>query len=76
MWDPETLVVYSWGPVEGETKNPIDMWIDDCVDLAVIEAMALRDIMNEREAEAKETFREYWERTRGIKLDVKLPTSC
>ena len=49
------------------------MWIDDCVDLAVIEAMALRDIMNEREAEAKETFREYWERTRGIKIDVKLP---
>ena len=52
------------------------MWIDDCVDLAVIEAMALRDIMNEREAEAKETFREYWERTRGTKLNVKLPTSC
>ena len=76
MWDPETLVVYSWGPIEGETKNPIDMWIDDCVDLAVIEAMALRDIMNEREAEAKETFREYWERTRGTKLNVKLPTSC
>jgi len=25
------------------------MWIDDCVDLAVIEAMALRDIMNEAE---------------------------
>ena len=52
------------------------MWIDDCVDLAVIEAMALRDIMNEREAEAKETFREYWERTRGTELNVKLPTSC
>ena len=52
------------------------MWIDDCVDLAVIEAMALRDIMNEREAETKETFREYWERTRGTKLNVKLPTSC
>ena len=49
------------------------MWVDDCVDLAVIEAMALRDIMNEREAEAKETFREYWERTRGIKIDIKLP---
>jgi len=49
------------------------MWLDDCVDLAVIEAMALRDIMDEREAEAKETFREYWERTRGVKLDVKLP---
>tara|TARA_B100001094_G_scaffold115949_1_gene111866 strand:+ start:541 stop:693 length:153 start_codon:yes stop_codon:yes gene_type:complete len=49
------------------------MWLDDCVDLAVIEAMALRDIMGEREAEAKETFREYWERTRGVKLDVKLP---
>lgn len=48
------------------------MWIDDCVDLAVIEAMALRDIMNEREAEAKETFREYWERTRGEKLPVKI----
>ena len=49
------------------------MWIDDCVDLAVIEAMALRDIMNEREAEKpKETFREYWERTRG----EKIPTSC
>ena len=52
------------------------MWIDEVPDLAVIEAMALRDIMNEREAEAKETFREYWERTRGVKLDVKLPTSC
>jgi hypothetical protein len=51
-------------------KNPIDMWIDDCVDLAVIEAMALRDIMNEREEtnKRKETFREYWERTRGVKL--------
>ena len=36
------------------------MWIDDCVDLAVVEAMALRDIMNERKAEVKETFREYW----------------
>jgi len=48
------------------------MWIDDCVDLAVIEAMALRDIMNEREAEAKETFREYWERTRGKKLPTAL----
>jgi hypothetical protein len=53
-------------------KNPIDMWIDDCVDLAVIEAMALRDIMNEREAETKETFREYYERTRGEKLPVKI----
>ena len=77
MWDPETLVVYSWGPVEGETKNPINMWIDDCVHYSVAEAMVLREIMNEREAEKpKETFREYWERTRGVKLDVKLPTSC
>ena len=72
MWDPRPGFVYSWGPVAGETKNPIDMWIDDCVDLAVIEAMALRDIMNEREAEAKETFREYWERTRGKKLPTSL----
>ena len=23
MWDPETLVVYSWGPVEGETKTQL-----------------------------------------------------
>jgi len=45
------------------------MWVDDCVHIAVVEAMALRDIMNEREAEAKETFREYWERTRGVKLN-------
>ena len=51
------------------------MWVDDCVHYSVAEAMALREIMNEREAEAKtkETFREYWERTRGVKLDVKLP---
>ena len=52
------------------------MWIDDCVHYSVAEAMVLRDIMNERENEADETFREYWERTRGVKLDVKLPTSC
>jgi hypothetical protein len=25
------------------------MWIDDCVHIAVVEAMALRDIMNEAE---------------------------
>ena len=57
------------------------MWIDDCVDLAVIEAMALRDIMNEHvDGEGQETFREYYERTRGEKLpqslDVKFPPSC
>ena len=25
------------------------MWVDDCVHIAVVEAMALRDIMNEAE---------------------------
>ena len=25
------------------------MWLDDCVHIAVVEAMALRDIMNEAE---------------------------
>lgn len=49
------------------------MWIDDCVDLAVIEAMALRDIMSEHvDGEGQETFREYYERTRGEKLPVKI----
>ena len=49
------------------------MWIDDCVDLAVVEAMALRDIMDGLvDGGGQETFREYWERTRG----EKLPTSC
>ena len=43
------------------------MWLDDCVDYEVAKAMVIRDIMNEREK--KETFREYWERTRGVKLD-------
>ena len=38
--------------------------------ITVAKAMVIRDIMNEREAEKpKETFREYWERTRGEKLD-------
>jgi hypothetical protein len=27
------------------------MWIDDCVDLAVIEAMALADLLDEQEKE-------------------------
>ena len=46
------------------------MWLDDCVHYEVAKAMVIRDIMNEREAEKpKETFREYWERTRGVKLD-------
>jgi hypothetical protein len=55
MWDPGTLVVYSWGPVEGETKNPIDMWIDDCVSLVTIEAIALREILEEQKEQEKET---------------------
>lgn len=76
MWDSETLVVYSWGPVEGETKNPIDMWIDDCVSLVTVEAIAMEEIIKHREVLKKESFREYWERTRGTELNVKLPTSC
>ena len=49
------------------------MWLDDCVHYEVAKAMVIRDIMNEREAEKpKETFREYWERTRGKKLSTTL----
>ena len=43
------------------------MWLDDCVYYEVAKAMVIRDIMSEREEtnKRKETFREYWERTRG-----------
>lgn len=46
------------------------MWLDDCVHYEVAKAMVIRDIMSEREEtnKRKETFREYWERTRGVKL--------
>ena len=55
MWDPETLVVYSWGKVKAEKKTPIDMWIDDCVSLVTIEAIALREILEEQKEQEKET---------------------
>ena len=48
------------------------MWIDDCVSLVTIEAIAMEEIIKQREVLKKETFREYWERTRG----EKIPTSC
>jgi len=32
-------------------KNPIDMWIDDCVSLVTIEAIALRELLAENENE-------------------------
>ena len=56
----------------GRNKNPIDMWIDDYVSLVTIEAIAMEEIIKQREVLKKETFREYWERTRG----EKIPTSC
>ena len=71
-WDPGGMFVYSWGKVKAEKKTPIDMWIDDCVSLVTIEAIAMEEIIKQREVLKKETFREYWERTRG----EKIPTSC
>jgi len=43
------------------------MWLDDYVHYEVAKAMVIQDIMSEREEtnKRKETFREYWERTRG-----------
>ena len=40
------------------------MWVDDCVHIAVVEAMALRDIMNEAEeidAEDLEAAADYFD---------------
>ena len=40
------------------------MWVDDCVHIAVVEAMALRDIMNEAEeidAEDLEVAADYFD---------------
>ena len=52
------------------------MWIDDNVSLVTVEAIAMEEIIKHREVLKKESFREYWERTRGTELNVKLPTSC
>ena len=55
VWDPGGFVVYSWGKVKAEKKTPIDMWIDDCVSLVTIEAIALREILEEQKEQEKET---------------------
>ena len=47
------------------------MWLDDCVHYEVAKAMVIRDIMNDHQ-QPKETFREYYERTRGKKLPTAL----
>ena len=55
VWDPGGMFVYSWGKVKAEKKTPIDMWIDDCVSLVTIEAIALREILEEQKEQEKET---------------------
>ena len=49
------------------------MWIDDNVSLVTIEAIAMEEIIKQREVLKKETFREYWERTRGTKVKKETP---
>ena len=49
MWDPGIPFVYLRGKVAAETKNPINMWIDDNVSLVTMQAIAMEEIFKQRE---------------------------